>query len=54
MHAARRLEEIGADNSFTDHESIWETLNAETTQLVATLQHFAARQPSFTLPRQSA
>ena len=54
VRAARRLEEIGTDNSFTDHESIWESLTAETAQLIATLQHFAARQPSFTLPRQSA
>ena len=54
VRAARRLEEIGADNSFTDHESIWESLTAETAELIATLQHFAARQPSFTLPRQSA
>jgi CheY-like chemotaxis protein len=54
VRAARRLEEIGTDNSFTDQESIWESLTAETAQLLATLQHFAARQPSFTLPRQSA
>jgi signal transduction histidine kinase/DNA-binding response OmpR family regulator len=66
VRAARRFEDIGARNAFTDHESVWETLTAETAQLVATLHHFAARQPPslasgdagpqtpFTLPRQSA
>jgi signal transduction histidine kinase/DNA-binding response OmpR family regulator len=56
VRAARRLEEIGTRNAFTDHESAWETLNAETAELVATLHHFAARQPQrpFTVPGQRA
>ena len=43
VRAARRLEDIGARGAFTEHESAWDTLTAETAQLVATLHHFAAR-----------
>ncbi len=43
--AARRLEEIGQRAEFADQERVWETLTAETADLVAMLHHFIARQP---------
>ena len=45
VRAARELEEVGRLNGFAGHEAAWQTLTAETDELVATLRHYIAREP---------
>jgi len=45
VRAARELEEVGRLNGFAEHEAAWQTLTAETDELVATLRHYIAREP---------
>ena len=45
VRAARQLEEMGREDGFAEHERAWQTLTAETTDLVAMLHHYISRAP---------